>query len=315
MHFVLTVVSPHIQWSKSLGLKQAALLLSGMLFLITKIHSFCLQAQQWPTLAAMPFLALFSSSTASGWQWSVFSITTGGRRSPKGDRSVHLPSKEWTTLREASRSLLHSWVSFPAAPSTHKLKTDQVSSHLFWLCFCLCCRLDGWAVCGGRASRSSLRQGEPLLGQADELAAQHHVSVLRHRWSSTHHYHCLQTGAAWHRAPCSLPGSFRWRWTAACFFYTMNVALWCLTGVVCVPPPPLLYHPGFLFYYHVHSRPHLDAHIHSLLLVAVFGGSACSMLEVFIRDNVILELLGACLFILQGSWFYQVRRPKPDKCV
>ncbi|KAG7217304.1 hypothetical protein INR49_027848 [Caranx melampygus] len=63
---------------------------------------------------------------------------------------------------------------------------------------------------------------------------------------------------------------------------------------------------GFLFYYHVHSRPHLDAHIHSLLLVAVFGGSASSMLEVFIRDNIILELLGACLIILQGSWFYQI---------
>lgn len=69
-------------------------------------------------------------------------------------------------------------------------------------------------------------------------------------------------------------------------------------GVLCVP--------GFLFYYHVQSRPHLDAHIHSLLLVAVFGGSACSMLTVFTRDHIILELLGACLFILQGTWFYQV---------
>lgn len=63
---------------------------------------------------------------------------------------------------------------------------------------------------------------------------------------------------------------------------------------------------GFLFYYHVHNRPPLDAHIHTLLLVAVFGGSASTMLEVFVRDNIILELLGACLFILQGTWFYQV---------
>lgn len=67
-----------------------------------------------------------------------------------------------------------------------------------------------------------------------------------------------------------------------------------------------LFVEGFLFYYHVHSRPPLDAHIHSLLLVAVFGGSASTMLEVFMRDNIILELLGACLFILQGSWFYQI---------
>lgn len=68
----------------------------------------------------------------------------------------------------------------------------------------------------------------------------------------------------------------------------------------------LSHHPGFLFYYHVHSRPPLDAHIHTLLLVAVFGGSASTMLEVFIRDNIILELFKGCMFILQGSWFYQV---------
>lgn len=67
-----------------------------------------------------------------------------------------------------------------------------------------------------------------------------------------------------------------------------------------------LFVEGFLFYYHVHSRPPLDAHIHSLLLVAVFSGSASTMLEVFIRDNIILEMLRACLFILQGSWFYQI---------
>lgn len=63
---------------------------------------------------------------------------------------------------------------------------------------------------------------------------------------------------------------------------------------------------GFLFYYHVHSRPALDAHIHTLLLVAVFSGSASAMLEVFMRDNIILELFGSCMFILQGTWFYQV---------
>ncbi|XP_071403262.1 transmembrane protein 45B isoform X1 [Centroberyx affinis] len=67
-----------------------------------------------------------------------------------------------------------------------------------------------------------------------------------------------------------------------------------------------LFVEGFLFYYHVHSRPPLDAHIHSLLLVAVFGGSASTMLEVFKRDHIILELFRACLFILQGSWFYQI---------
>lgn len=67
-----------------------------------------------------------------------------------------------------------------------------------------------------------------------------------------------------------------------------------------------LFVEGFLFYYHVHSRPPLDAHIHSLLLVAVFTGSASAMLEVFIKDNIILELLKGSMFILQGSWFYQI---------
>ncbi|XP_005941448.1 transmembrane protein 45B [Haplochromis burtoni] len=67
-----------------------------------------------------------------------------------------------------------------------------------------------------------------------------------------------------------------------------------------------LFVEGFLFYYHVHNRPLLDAHIHTLLLVAVFGGSASIMLEMFIRDNIILELFGSCMFILQGSWFYQI---------
>ncbi|XP_077449276.1 transmembrane protein 45B [Stigmatopora argus] len=67
-----------------------------------------------------------------------------------------------------------------------------------------------------------------------------------------------------------------------------------------------LFVEGFLFYYHVHSRPPLDAHIHTLLLVAVFSGSASTMMEVFVRDHFILELLKAFLFILQGSWFYQI---------
>ncbi|KAJ0062037.1 hypothetical protein NL108_015240, partial [Boleophthalmus pectinirostris] len=67
-----------------------------------------------------------------------------------------------------------------------------------------------------------------------------------------------------------------------------------------------LFVEGFLFYYHVSMRPHLDAHIHTLLLVAVFGGAASTMLEVFKRHNIILELLGAGFFILQGTWFYQI---------
>ncbi|XP_043995818.1 transmembrane protein 45B isoform X1 [Gambusia affinis] len=67
-----------------------------------------------------------------------------------------------------------------------------------------------------------------------------------------------------------------------------------------------LFVEGFLFLYHVHGREPLDAHIHTLLLFAVFAGSASTMLEVFIRNNFLLELFRADMFILQGSWFYQI---------
>ncbi|XP_028664304.1 transmembrane protein 45B [Erpetoichthys calabaricus] len=63
---------------------------------------------------------------------------------------------------------------------------------------------------------------------------------------------------------------------------------------------------GFLFYFHLHGRSPLDVHIHSLLLVAVFGGAASIFLEVFLRDNVILELFRSSLAILQGTWFFQI---------
>ncbi|XP_064338293.1 transmembrane protein 45B isoform X2 [Camelus dromedarius] len=63
---------------------------------------------------------------------------------------------------------------------------------------------------------------------------------------------------------------------------------------------------GFLFYYHVHNRPPLDQHIHSLLLYAVFGGALSIALEVILRDNIVLELFRTSLAILQGTWFWQI---------
>ncbi|KAG6930435.1 transmembrane protein 45B, partial [Chelydra serpentina] len=63
---------------------------------------------------------------------------------------------------------------------------------------------------------------------------------------------------------------------------------------------------GFLFYYHVLHRPMLDQHIHSLLLIALFGGAFSILLEVFLRDNIVLELFRASLTILQGTWFWQI---------
>ncbi|CAO2635637.1 Transmembrane protein 45B [Lemmus lemmus] len=63
---------------------------------------------------------------------------------------------------------------------------------------------------------------------------------------------------------------------------------------------------GFLFYFHVHNRPPLDQHIHSLLLFGLFGGSISISLEVIFRDNIVLELFRTSLLILQGTWFWQI---------
>ncbi|XP_007894213.1 transmembrane protein 45B [Callorhinchus milii] len=63
---------------------------------------------------------------------------------------------------------------------------------------------------------------------------------------------------------------------------------------------------GFLFYFHLHNRPPLDVHIHSLLLTAVFGGAFTIGLEVFLRDHIVLEMFRASLAILQGTWFWQI---------
>ncbi|XP_030394279.1 transmembrane protein 45B-like [Gopherus evgoodei] len=67
-----------------------------------------------------------------------------------------------------------------------------------------------------------------------------------------------------------------------------------------------LFVEGFLFYFHAHHRPPLDQHLHSLMLVAICGGALCSLLEVFVRDHPVLELLRTAMFLLQGSWFLQI---------
>ncbi|KAG2466342.1 TM45B protein, partial [Polypterus senegalus] len=63
---------------------------------------------------------------------------------------------------------------------------------------------------------------------------------------------------------------------------------------------------GFLFLYHLHGRDMLDVHVHMLLLYAIFGGALTVFLEVFLRGNILLELLRTSLCLLQGSWFWQI---------
>uniref|UniRef100_A0A674IA03 Transmembrane protein 45B n=1 Tax=Terrapene triunguis TaxID=2587831 RepID=A0A674IA03_9SAUR len=98
------------------------------------------------------------------------------------------------------------------------------------------------------------------------------------------------------------------------FAYVLNGLVDILISLPLGLPPGLdrfmlsqaLFVEGFLFYFHAHHRPALDQHIHSLMLIAIFGGALCSLLEVFMRDHPILELLRTTMFLLQGSWFLQI---------
>ncbi|KAJ6656077.1 hypothetical protein lerEdw1_004483 [Lerista edwardsae] len=67
-----------------------------------------------------------------------------------------------------------------------------------------------------------------------------------------------------------------------------------------------LFAEGFLFQFHDYQGAALTSHLYSLLLIAVFAAAFCTLLEVFLRDHILLELLRASLFILQGSWFWQI---------
>lgn len=70
---------------------------------------------------------------------------------------------------------------------------------------------------------------------------------------------------------------------------------------------------GCLFYYHVLHRPMLDQHIHSLLLITIFAGAGSILLEVFLRDNIVLEMFRAHITIVQGTWFWQVCSAFPEQ--
>ncbi|NWX11629.1 TM45B protein, partial [Aegotheles bennettii] len=63
---------------------------------------------------------------------------------------------------------------------------------------------------------------------------------------------------------------------------------------------------GLLFCFHDYSDAALDHHLHSLLAIAIFAGALCVLLEVFLRDHIILETFRTSSFLLQGSWLWQI---------
>ncbi|XP_070808570.1 transmembrane protein 45B-like [Pituophis catenifer annectens] len=58
--------------------------------------------------------------------------------------------------------------------------------------------------------------------------------------------------------------------------------------------------------YHISQRPMLDQHVHSMLLIVIFPSVATCFLQVFVHDNMILDLFAVCLALLQGTWFWQI---------
>ncbi|KAG9482060.1 transmembrane protein 45B [Eleutherodactylus coqui] len=105
-----------------------------------------------------------------------------------------------------------------------------------------------------------------------------------------------------------------WQHSTMYFFYGLSGIIDILTYFPLNVPQGLdrlslalaVFIEGLLFYFHVQNRPPLDQHIHSLLLIAVFGGSISIMIEVFLKDHIVLEMFRSSLAILQGSWFWQI---------
>ncbi|KAM6334356.1 LOW QUALITY PROTEIN: transmembrane protein 45B-like [Alca torda] len=67
-----------------------------------------------------------------------------------------------------------------------------------------------------------------------------------------------------------------------------------------------LFIEGLLFSFLDYSDGALDHHLHSLLAMAIFAGALCALLEVFLRDHIILETFRTSSFLLQGSWLWQI---------
>ncbi|NWV84464.1 TM45B protein, partial [Dasyornis broadbenti] len=105
-----------------------------------------------------------------------------------------------------------------------------------------------------------------------------------------------------------------WQHSTMYLFYGLSGAVDVLTCISQVVPRGLdrlmlavaVFVEGCLFYYHVLHRPMLDQHIHSLLLITIFAGAGSIMLEVFLRDNIVLEMFRASITIVQGTWFWQI---------
>jgi hypothetical protein len=63
---------------------------------------------------------------------------------------------------------------------------------------------------------------------------------------------------------------------------------------------------GFLFYFHLHGRSHMDVQVHMFLFYTVVGCVLSTLLEMVHPHNVILALCRTFFTLLQGTWFFQI---------
>uniref|UniRef100_A0A8C2N6P8 Transmembrane protein 45A n=1 Tax=Capra hircus TaxID=9925 RepID=A0A8C2N6P8_CAPHI len=67
-----------------------------------------------------------------------------------------------------------------------------------------------------------------------------------------------------------------------------------------------LFVEAFVFYNHTHGREMLDIFVHKLLFLVICLTGLVAFTELFIQANITVELLRTSLFLLQGSWFWQI---------
>ncbi|NWU82145.1 TM45B protein, partial [Onychorhynchus coronatus] len=111
----------------------------------------------------------------------------------------------------------------------------------------------------------------------------------------------------------SWTGLTHWHYSTIYLFFLLSGIMDMLSQSRLKLPPGLdrlslsvaLLVEGLLFCFRDYSDAALDHHLHSLLAMAIFAGALCALLEVFLRDHIILETFRTSSFLLQGSWLWQ----------
>ncbi|KXJ27546.1 Transmembrane protein 45B [Exaiptasia diaphana] len=67
-----------------------------------------------------------------------------------------------------------------------------------------------------------------------------------------------------------------------------------------------LFVEGMLFFFHLEGRPKLDQLLHSILYIIVFMSALVMLLEAWMKNSFLLQVIRSSLFLLQGNWFLQI---------